>query len=64
MVEIARTLNPNIETVVRTHSEEETELLQKERAGKIFMGEHELAASMSHYILAKIAGGTRKVDLT
>lgn len=62
IIEIARTLNPNIETVVRTHSEEETELLQKENAGKIFMGEHELAASMSHYILAKIAGGTRKID--
>ncbi len=62
MIEIARTLNPNIETIVRTHSEEETELLQKERAGKIFMGEHELAASMSHYIIARISGGTRKVD--
>lgn len=62
IIEIARTLNPNIETVVRTHSEEETKLLQKENAGKIFMGEHELAASMSHYILAKIVGGTRKVD--
>lgn len=62
IVEIARTLNPNIETVVRTHSEEEIELLKKENIGKIFMGEHELAASMSHFILAKIAGGTRKVD--
>jgi len=62
IVEIARTLNPNIETVVRTHSEEETKLLQKEHVGKIFMGEHELAASMSHYILARIAGGTRSVD--
>ncbi len=62
MVEIARTLNPNIETIVRTHSDEETELLRKERVGKIFMGEHELAASMSHYIIARISGGTRKVD--
>ena len=59
MIEIARTLNPNIETVVRTHSDEETELLQKERVGKIFMGEHELATSMSEYILSKIKGETR-----
>ena len=63
MIEIARTLNPNINTVVRTHSEEESELLEKENVGKIFMGEHELAASMSHYILSKITGGTRRVDL-
>ncbi len=62
IIEIARTLNPNIDTVVRTHSDEESELLTKENAGKIFMGEHELAASMSHYILSKITGGTRKVD--
>ncbi|MBP9888452.1 MAG: Kef family K(+) transporter [Leptospiraceae bacterium] len=62
IIEIARTLNPHIETVVRTHSEEETRLLEKENAGKIFMGEQELAASMSHYILTRIAGGTRTVD--
>jgi CPA2 family monovalent cation:H+ antiporter-2 len=59
MIEIARTLNPNIETVVRTHSDEETELLEKERVGKIFMGEHELATSMSEYILSKIQGEIR-----
>jgi CPA2 family monovalent cation:H+ antiporter-2 len=38
MIEIARTLNPNIETVVRTHSDEETELLEKERVGKNLHG--------------------------
>ena len=54
MIETAKALNPNIETVVRTHSEEETELLQNEQVGKIFMGEHELAASMIDYILSKI----------
>lgn len=54
MIETAKALNPNIETVVRTHSEEETELLQNEQVGKIFMGEHELAASMTEYILSKI----------
>ena len=54
MIETAKALNPNIETVVRTHSEEETELLQREQVGKIFMGEHELAASMTEYIFSKI----------
>jgi CPA2 family monovalent cation:H+ antiporter-2 len=43
MIEIARTVNPRIETVVRTHSEEEAVLLEKENAGKVFLGEHELA---------------------
>jgi CPA2 family monovalent cation:H+ antiporter-2 len=51
MIEIARTVNPRIETVVRTHSEEEAELLEKENAGKIFLGERELASNMSQYVL-------------
>jgi monovalent cation:H+ antiporter-2, CPA2 family len=51
MIEIARTVNPRIETVVRTHSEEEAELLVKENAGKIFLGERELARNMTDYVL-------------
>ena len=54
MVEIARTLNPTIEAVLRTHSEEEAELLQKENVGKVFMGEHELATGMTRHILARM----------
>ncbi|GGC81829.1 YbaL family putative K(+) efflux transporter [Undibacterium terreum] len=53
MIEIAMTLNPAIETVVRTASEEEAALLQKERAGKIFVGKTELALNMANYILSK-----------
>ena len=51
MIEIARTVNPRIETVVRTHSEEEAELLIKENVGKIFLGERELARNMTDYVL-------------
>jgi monovalent cation:H+ antiporter-2, CPA2 family len=51
MIEIARTVNPRIETVVRTHSEEEATLLEKETAGKVFLGEHELASSMIQHVL-------------
>lgn len=58
MVEIARTLNPTIEAVLRTHSEEEAELLQKENIGKVFMGEHELATGMTRHILAHMRDGT------
>jgi CPA2 family monovalent cation:H+ antiporter-2 len=51
MIETARTLNPNIKTVVRTHSEEEAGLLRQEQAGKVFIGEEELADGMSDYVL-------------
>ncbi|HEX6437493.1 MAG TPA: YbaL family putative K(+) efflux transporter [Candidatus Binatia bacterium] len=51
MIEIARTVNPHIQTVVRTHSEEEAVLLEKEQAGKVFLGEHELAIGMIQHVL-------------
>jgi CPA2 family monovalent cation:H+ antiporter-2 len=55
MIEIARTVNPRIATVVRTHSEEEAALLQKERAGRVFLGEQELARSMIQHVLDSYA---------
>ena len=55
MIEIARTLNPRVETSVRTHSEEEAALLRNENAGTVFLGEHELALSMTRHVLEKIA---------
>ena len=57
MIEIARTVNPRIETVVRTHSEEEAGLLEKENAGKVFLGEHELALAMTRHVLERFAIG-------
>jgi monovalent cation:H+ antiporter-2, CPA2 family len=36
---------------VRTHSEEEAVLLEKEQAGKVFLGEHELAIGMIQHVL-------------
>jgi monovalent cation:H+ antiporter-2, CPA2 family len=55
MIEIARMVNPGVETVVRTHTEEEAGLLGQESAGKVFMGEHELALSMTRYVLERVA---------
>ena len=54
MVETARMLNPKIEIIIRTHTEEESELLEKEGLGIAFLGEHELAFSMTRYILKRI----------
>jgi CPA2 family monovalent cation:H+ antiporter-2 len=56
IIEFARMLNPKVETVVRTHSEEEATLLQRENAGKVFMGEHELALGMARHVIKRIAG--------
>ena len=53
MMACARALNPAIDTVVRTHNETEAQLLQGEDAGKVFLGEHELALSMTRYVLER-----------
>ncbi|KAF1043347.1 MAG: putative cation/proton antiporter YbaL [Xylophilus sp.] len=53
MIATARTLNPEIETVVRTHSEEEARRLEQEDAGKVFLGEEELAQSMARHVVAR-----------
>jgi CPA2 family monovalent cation:H+ antiporter-2 len=55
MIKIARTLNLGIEAVVRSHSEEEAVLLEREKASKVFMGEHELALSMTRHVLERFA---------
>ena len=54
MIETARALNPSIESLVRTHNEHEAELLRKENAGKVFVGEHELAMGMIRHIFNKL----------
>ena len=61
MVEIARALNPTIETVVRTHNEEEAELLNNEKVAKVFLGEHELALGMAHHVLNRM-GASRGAE--
>jgi len=53
MIKTARSLHPGIETVVRTHNEEEAEFLEREMAEKVFLGEHELATGMSRHVLER-----------
>jgi CPA2 family monovalent cation:H+ antiporter-2 len=50
-LDVARRLNPLIHVVARTHTEQQGELLQKEHVNRVFMGEHELASSMTRYVL-------------
>ncbi|CAG0962722.1 partial Putative cation/proton antiporter YbaL, partial [Rhodocyclaceae bacterium] len=58
IVDIARTLNPAIEVVLRTHSDDEAALLRKENLGTVFMGEHELARGISSHVLARMGRAT------
>lgn len=57
MVEVARTLNPHIGILLRTHSDEEAELLRQENLGQVFMGEHELALAMTRETLTRMGAG-------
>jgi CPA2 family monovalent cation:H+ antiporter-2 len=54
MTATARKLRPDLPVIVRTHSDDEAELLRSERIGEIFMGEHELALSMTRAVLARV----------
>lgn len=58
MVETARLLNPTIEVIVRTHNEDESELLAADGFGKIFFGEDELAKGMVRHIFERFAPKT------
>ncbi|WP_059414518.1 YbaL family putative K(+) efflux transporter [Cupriavidus basilensis] len=55
MADTARTLNPGIEIVMRTHNEDESLMLRKEGIGTVFFGEEELAKSMVHHVLQRFA---------
>ncbi len=50
MIEIARTLNPRVHVVVRSHSEDDAELLRREQAVEVLVGEWELANSMLRHV--------------
>ena len=55
MVDTARTLNPEIEIVLRTHNEDESVLLRKENLGTVFYGEEELARGMTDHVMQRFA---------
>ncbi len=52
MIETARTLNPEIRIVVRSHNEDEAERLMNEGVDTVFLGEAELAQAMARHVLA------------
>ncbi len=50
---LARRLNPNVEVVVRTHSDDERAFLEAHGAGRALVGERELAVSLARHALRR-----------
>lgn len=55
MADTARQLNPEIEIVVRTHNEDESQLLRQDGIGMVFLGVEELARGMIQHIVRRFA---------
>jgi monovalent cation:H+ antiporter-2, CPA2 family len=51
IISVARRANPTIDTVVRTHSDDERTYLERLNVGMAVMGERELANAMARYAL-------------
>ena len=58
MIQTARMIRPDMEVVVRTHSDEEAALLRAEKANAVFMGEHELASGMTRHVIERLEEST------
>ena len=53
MIETATALNPSIQTVIRSHNEEEARLLTQQESVTVFLGEQELAQAMARDVLQR-----------
>ncbi|HMM77279.1 MAG TPA: YbaL family putative K(+) efflux transporter [Gammaproteobacteria bacterium] len=56
LVAIARTLNPAIEVVIRSHNEIEAEFLRRDTGATVFLGEEELARGMIAHVVGRRGG--------
>jgi monovalent cation:H+ antiporter-2, CPA2 family len=64
ILELARALNPGIDTAVRTHSEAETTHLTRLGVGVAIMGERELALSLMDYALQSLGANANTARVT
>ncbi|MGV3682323.1 MAG: YbaL family putative K(+) efflux transporter [Acidovorax sp.] len=53
MIATARLLNPSIETVIRSHNEQEARLLEEENGGTVFLAEEALSQAMVRHVLER-----------
>ena len=64
IIELARSVNPTIDTVARTHSESEQRYLERHGVGRALVGEHELALGLAHYTLLSMGRDDDQADAT
>lgn len=65
VIALARKMNPAIETVVRTHSNQEALYLEEEAGvGLVVMGEREVALSMSDFALQRLGVSSADAQVT
>lgn len=62
VLDIARRVNPSLDTVVRTHSSAEQEYLDRMGVGRTVLGERETALAMSHYALVSMGQTDDQAD--
>ncbi|WP_288587858.1 YbaL family putative K(+) efflux transporter [uncultured Methylobacterium sp.] len=63
LIEIAREANPDIDTVVRTHSDTERRNLEEEKVGLVLMAEREVGFGMALYALRSLGLGEGEARL-
>ncbi len=63
IIELARALNPDIDTAVRTHSEGEIAYLERQGVGIAIMGERELAFGLMEYGLRSLGTPPERAHL-
>jgi CPA2 family monovalent cation:H+ antiporter-2 len=63
VLDLARQSNPSIDTVIRTHTDHEREHFEKAGAGRVVMGERELAMGMTEYALSRLDGAGSEVHV-
>jgi CPA2 family monovalent cation:H+ antiporter-2 len=61
MMRTAKTLNPDIEIVARSHNKEEADLIERDGA-KVFVGERELARAMTDHVAARVEQSRSSVE--
>jgi CPA2 family monovalent cation:H+ antiporter-2 len=63
IIELARQINPKIDTAVRTHSESEVAYLERQGVGVAIMGERELAFGLMEYALRSLGVSQYKTQV-
>jgi K+:H+ antiporter len=64
IIDLARSANPAIDTVARTHSENERDYLERHGVGLALIGERELALGMARYALLSMGSDEDEADAT